>query len=93
MAAIYELGEDQFTAIIVRYPDRDAALTAWATFVSQALGMDATSGSPGGRRVALASGTWGGTRIKGRVGAFVLGAPTRNRAELLLVQTLIRAHD
>ncbi len=93
VSAIYQIGERGYRAIIVRYPDRGSALAAWAAFVEQVLGLDPTSGDPGGRRRAPRGGTWSGVRTKGRVGAFVLGAATRNQAEIMLAQTCARAHD
>jgi hypothetical protein len=93
VSAIYQIGERGYRALIVRYPDREAALAAWAAFVEQVLGLDPTSGDAGGRRRAPVGGTWSGVRTKGRVGAFVLGAATRNQAEIMLAQTCARAHD
>lgn len=93
VSAIYQIGDRGYRAMIVRYPDRESALAAWAAFVEQVLGLDPTSGDPGGRRRAPRGGGWSGVRTKGRVGAFVLGAATRNQAEIMLAQTCARAHD
>ena len=93
VSAFYEVGETGYRAVIVRYPDREAALEAWKAFVSQELGLDPASGDPGGRRRAPRGGVWHGVRTKGRVGAFVLGAPSRNLTEVMLAQTCARAHD
>jgi len=91
VAAEYQIGEDVHGGVIVRYPDEKAALAGWAAFVNARVGGDASSGTPGSRRVAPQDDRWNGVRTKGRVCAFVLGAATRNQAEVFLAQALGRA--
>jgi len=78
--------------VVVRYPTPVAALKAWDVFVAQLAGQDPTSGTRGSRRVAPTGGGWSGLQLRGSVCAFVLGAPTRNQAEILLLQALSSAH-
>ncbi|MBM3497847.1 MAG: hypothetical protein FJX74_04165 [Armatimonadetes bacterium] len=93
VAAEYQVGDTVYGALIVRYPDGEAALAGWRAFMAARLGGDAESGTPGSRRTAPEAGRWNGTRAKGRVCAFVVGAGTRNQAETLLAQALGSAHD
>jgi hypothetical protein len=91
VAAEYQIGEDTHGGLIVRYPDEQAALAGWAAFVNARVGGDASSGTPGSRRVAPENERWNGVRLKGRVCAFVLGAASRNQAEIFLAQAIGRA--
>jgi hypothetical protein len=93
VAGEYEVGEDTVGGIIVRYPDREAALGGWAAFVSARVAGDPSSGTPGSRRVAPEGGRWNGIRSQGRVCAFVVGAVSRNQAEIFLAQAIGKAHD
>jgi hypothetical protein len=78
-------------AVVVRYPSSEAALKAWDAFVAQYVGRDPTSGARGGRRDAFVGGGWNGIQMRGSICAFAIGAPTRNRAQILLLQALSRA--
>ena len=93
VAAEYQVGENVFGGLTVRYPDEEAALAGWRAFVEARMGGDADSGTPGSRRTAPEAERWNGTRAKGRVCAFVVGAATRNQAETFLSQALGQAHD
>jgi hypothetical protein len=91
VAGEYRIGEETLGAIIVRYPDEAGALAGWAAFVRERTGVDPAQGTPGTRRTGLFGGRWNGARTEGRVCAFVIGAATRNQAETLLAQALVRA--
>jgi hypothetical protein len=78
--------------VVVRYPTVAAALKAWDAFVAQAMGLNPAEGTRGGRRAAPAGGGWNGIQMRGRVCAFAIGAPTRNQAQILLLQSLSSAH-
>jgi hypothetical protein len=92
VAGEYQMGENTYGGIIVRYPDREAALNAWAAFVSARVAGDPSSGTPGGRRVAPEGGRWNGIRTQGRVCVFVVGAVSRNQAEIFLAQAIGKVH-
>jgi Family of unknown function (DUF6599) len=77
--------------VVVRYPSAEEALRAWDVFVARYVGRDPTSGTRGTRRVAPVGGGWNGVQLRGSVAAFVLGAPARNQADILLIQGLARA--
>ncbi|MBM3474100.1 MAG: hypothetical protein FJX75_12595 [Armatimonadetes bacterium] len=91
VAAEYQMGENVHGGVIVRYPDDQAAMAGWAAFVKARIGGDPSSGTPGSRRVAPENNRWNGVRTRGRVCAFVLGAASRNQAEVLLGQAIGRA--
>ncbi len=93
VAAEYQAGENSYGGLIVRYLDQEAALAGWRAFVEARVGGGADTGTPGSRRLAPEAGRWNGTRVKGRACAFVVGAATRNQAEILLAQALGQAHD
>ncbi len=79
--------------VVVRYPGAEKALEAWDAFVAQYLSLDPRSGTRGDRRAAPVGGGWNGIQRRGRVCAFAIGAPSRNQAEIMLLQGLSRAHD
>lgn len=90
--ATYRIGEaGDYTGAIVSYPDTEAALAAWATFVQGELGKDPDSGARGTRRTNNVGDGWSGIKVKGQVCVFVFGAPTRNQAEQFLAQAAARA--
>jgi hypothetical protein len=91
VAAEYQIGENVYGGVIVRYADEQAALAGWAAFVQARVGGDPSSGTPGSRRLAPENDRWNGVRTRGRVCAFVLGAATRNQAEVFLDQAMARA--
>lgn len=93
VAAEYQIGETRYGGIIVRYPDAEAAIRGWSAFVTARIGPERAGGPPGGRRVGPEAGRWNGARAKGRVCAFVVGAATRNQAEVFLAQALSKASD
>jgi len=93
VAGEYQVGEGTHGGIIVRYRDSETALKGWAAFVKQRTGSDPTTGTPGSRRLGLEAGRWNAARTKGRVCAFIVGAATRNQAEVFIAQALAGAHD